>query len=121
MLLTAGLMTLVYIWLRKVCSPGMNLLLTFIGGFGTMLWPDAYIGLETKQSFCICVPGYMGLASGKIRTWPRLLMFSSMSALAISMKSTGIVLAPAIAYLVYLQFHSEWRARWKQARSHGRP
>src|SRR5437667_12611884 len=94
LLLTAGLMTLVYIWLRKVCSPGMSLLLTFIGGFGTMLWPYAYIGLETKQSFCICVAGYMGLASGKIRTWPRFLMFSSMSALAISMKSTGIVLAP---------------------------
>src|SRR5687767_15990736 len=47
--LTAGLLTILYLWLRKLCAPGMSLFLTLAGAFGTMLWPYAYIGLETKQ------------------------------------------------------------------------
>ena len=112
---TAALLTVVYIWLRRVCTPGMSLLLTLTGAFGTMLWPYAYIGMETKQSLFVSLAGYSGLAGGKIRTWPKLLTFSTLCALAISMKSTGIVLAPPIAYLAYLQFHGEWRAKWRQA------
>src|SRR5438045_469068 len=114
-LLTAGLLTTVYVWLRKLCTPGMSLSLALIGAFGTMLWPYAYIGLETKQSFFVLLAGYFGLATGKIRSWPRLLLFSIMCAFAISAKSTGIVLAPAIAYLVYVQFRDDWRSQWKQA------
>ncbi len=115
LLATAALLTVVYIWLRRMCTPGMSLLLTLIGAFGTMLWPYAYIGMETKQSFFVCLAGYLGLADGKIRTWPKLLTFSTVCALAISMKSIGIVLAPPIAYLVYLQFRGEWRVNWRQA------
>ena len=50
-LLTAGIVTVLYLWLRKLCSPMVSLLLTFTGAFGTMLWPYAYISLETKLSF----------------------------------------------------------------------
>jgi hypothetical protein len=113
-LLTAALLTVVYIWLRKVCSPGISLLLTLTGAFSTMLWPYAYIGLETKQSFFVCAAGYLGLADGKIGTWPRLVAFAATCALAISMKSTGFVLAVPIAYLLYLQFHGEWAVKWRQ-------
>jgi hypothetical protein len=115
LLLTAALMALVYLWLRKLCTPAMSLLLTVIGAFGTMLWPYAYIGLETKQSFFVLLAGYLGLARGKLRTWPQLLLFSTICALAISVKSTGFVLAPPIAYLVYVQFRHDWRSHWKQA------
>jgi hypothetical protein len=114
-LLTAAMLTILYLWLRKLCRPGMSLLLTIIGAFGTMLWPYAYIGLETKQSFFVLLAGYLGLATGTIRTWPRLLLFSTICGLAISSKSTGIVLAPAIAYLVYIQFKRDWHSRSKQA------
>jgi hypothetical protein len=112
--LTAALLMIVYLWLSKYCTPGMSLLLTLIGGFGTMLWPYAYIGMETKQSFFIVLAGYLALANGKIRTWPGLVLFSTIAAIAICAKSTGIVLAPPIAYLVYVQFRGEWRSRWKQ-------
>src|SRR5438552_7747604 len=91
-LLTAALMTIVYVWLRKLCTPGMSLLLTLIGAFGTMLWPYAYIGLETKQSLFVFLAGYLALGKGKIRTWSQLLLFSIICALAISSKATGIVL-----------------------------
>jgi hypothetical protein len=115
LLLTAALMALVYLWLRKLCTPAMSLLLTVIGAFGTMLWPYAYIGLETKQSFFVLLAGYLGLARGKLRTWPQLLLFSTICALAISVKSTGIVFVPPIAYLVYVQFRHDWRSQWNQA------
>jgi hypothetical protein len=112
---TAGTMAIVYLWLSRLCTPGMSLLLTLIGAFGTMLWPYAYIGLETTQSFFVVLAGYLALGGGKIRNWPRLMFFSTICALAMSVKATGIVLGPAIAYLLYVQFRGEWRARWKQA------
>jgi hypothetical protein len=114
-LLTAALLAIVYLWLNTFCTPGMSLLLTFIGAFTTMLWPYAYVGLETKQGFFIVLAGYLGLAVGKIRTWPRLVMFAIVCALAISVKATGVVLAPVIAYLLYVQFRDDWRSQWKRA------
>ncbi len=112
-LLTAGLVTVLYLWLRKLCSPGMGLLLTLTGAFGTMLWPYAYISLETKQSFFVLLAGCLALADGKLRTWPRLLFFAATCGLAMTVKSTGIVLGPAVAYLLYVQFGDDWR--WRRA------
>ena len=113
-LFTAGLATILFLWLRKVCSPGMSLFLTLTAAFGTMLWPYAYIGLETKQSFFVLLAGYLALAGGKIRSWPRVLFFAIVCALAMTIKSTGVTLLPAIAYLVYVQFRDDWRIRRSQ-------
>ena len=113
-LLTAALATILYLWLRKLCSPSMSLLLTLSGAFGTMLWPYAYIGVETKQSFFVLLAGYLALANGKLRTWPRLLLFAATCGCAISMKSVGIVLWPAIAYLIYVQFRGGLRSHRRQ-------
>src|ERR1035437_5989742 len=113
-LLTAALLTILYLWLRKLCSPGMSLFLTLTGAFGTMLWPYAYISLETQQSFLVLLAGYLALADGKLRTWPRLLLFAAVCGLAMTVKSTGIVLWPAIAYLLYVQFRGKWRLRRAQ-------
>ena len=113
-LLTAGLVTLLFLWLRKLASPGMSLLLALTAAFGTMLWPYAYIGLETKQSFLVLLAGYLALANGKIHGWPRLLFFALISGLALTVKSTGIVMWPAFAYLLFVQFRKDWRSRWKE-------
>jgi len=110
-LFTAGLLTILFLWLRRLCSPAMSLFLVLTAGFGTMLWPYAYIGLETKQSFFVLLAGYLALAGEKIRTWPRLLFFAAVCALAISVKGTGITLWPAIAYLIYVQFRGDWRSQ----------
>lgn len=114
-LLTSALLTVLYFWLRKLCSPGMSLLLTLAGAFGTMLWPYAYIGLETKQTILVLLAGYLALASKPIRSWPRLLLFALTCGLAVSVKSSALPLFPAIAYLVYLQFRDDWRSRRAQA------
>ncbi len=113
-LLTAGLVTILFLWLRKLCSPGMSLFLTLTAAFGTMLWPYAYIGLETKQSFFILLAGYLALADGKIYGWARLLLFAAACGLGMSLKITGVVLWPVIAYLIYVQFGDDWRQRRRQ-------
>jgi D-glycero-D-manno-heptose 1,7-bisphosphate phosphatase len=113
-LLTAALMTIVFLWLRKFCPPPTALVLTLAGAFGTMIWPYAYIGLETKQSFFVLLSGYLGLARGKIRGWPRLVLFAVLCAFALTVKSTGVIMWPAIAYLFYVQFRDDWKHRWGQ-------
>src|SRR5215510_4145816 len=37
-LLTAALLTILFLWLSRLCTPGMSLLLTLTGAFSTMLW-----------------------------------------------------------------------------------
>ncbi len=116
-LLTAATLAVLYLWLRKICSPGKSLFLTMTGAFGTMLWPYAYISLETKQTLFILLAGYMGLALGEIHSWPRATLFAVTCGLAITLKSTGVVLFPAIAYLIYAQFRDDWRSRRAQGLS----
>jgi len=110
-LLTALLLAVLYLWLRKLCSPGMSLLLTMSGAFSTMLWPYAYISLETKQTLFVLLAGYLALAIGEIINWPRVLVFAAVCGLSVSLKSTGIILFPAIGYLIYVQFRDNWRSR----------
>jgi len=113
-LITAGMVTILFLWLRKLCSPGMTLFLTLTAAFGTMLWPYAYISLETKQSLFVLLAGYLALANGKIYRWPRLLLFAASCGLAMSLKITGVILWPVVAYLVYVQFGDDWRERRSQ-------
>lgn len=108
---TALLVTLLFVWLRKLTSAGLAFLLAMAGAFGTMLWPYAYIGLETKQSFFLVLAGYLGLACSPIRSYSRALWFGIACAIGVSAKSTGIVLFPALAYLFYIQFRDSWRQR----------
>src|SRR5580765_4097955 len=108
---TAGLMVLLYLWLRKLSTPWMSLLLAMTGAFATMLWPYAYIGQETKQSFLVLLAGYIALANGKLRGWPALVLFGITGGLSLTVKNTGIVMWPAVGYLVYVQFRDDWRVR----------
>jgi hypothetical protein len=111
---SAATLAILFLWLRKLTSPGLSLLITLAGAFSTLFWPYAYIGLETKQSFFVLLAGYVGLADGKVRSWSRLIVLAVASALAMSMKSTGIILWPAFAYLVLVQFQGEWKTRLRQ-------
>lgn len=117
-LLTAALVTLLFLWLRKICTLGMSLFLALTAAFGTILWQYAYIGLEPKQSFFLFLAGYLAQADGKIDRSPRLLLFGFSCGLASSLKTTRITLWPVIAYLIYFQFGDNWRAR-QTAITHG--
>lgn len=108
---TALIVTVLFVWLRKLCSPSVSLLLALTAAFGTMLWPYAYIGLETKQSLFVMLAAYLGLANGRIVGWARLIGFAVVCGLAMTLKTTGIAMLPAFAYLVYVQFREDWRTR----------
>ena len=108
---SALLVTILFLWLRKLTSPGMAFLLTLAGAFGTMLWPYAYIGLETKQSLFLILSGYLALGCGPIRSLWKALLFGLCCAFAVCVKSTGNVLVPAVGFLFYAQFREGWRRR----------
>ena len=110
-LLTALLVTFLFGWLRKLTSPGLAFLLAMAGAFATMLWPYAYIGLETSQSFFLILAGYLAFVCDPIHSYFRALLFGICCAIAVSAKATSIVLFPAIAYLIYIQFRDNWRRR----------
>jgi len=110
-LCTALLLTVLFLWLRKVASPGVSLLITLMAAFGTMLWPYAYIGLETKQSLFVMLAGYLGIGCGRIGRWPRAILFGVVCGLAVTLKSSGVILLPMVAGLIYEQYKDDWRSR----------
>jgi multisubunit Na+/H+ antiporter MnhB subunit len=61
----------------------------------------------------ILLAGYLGLARGKIQGWARVLGFAVLCGFAMTVKSTGVIVWPAIAYLFYAQFRDDWRQRWR--------
>jgi hypothetical protein len=108
-LATALLLSVLFLWLLDLTSdPVWSFSLTMIAGFATMIWPYAYIGLETKQSLALLIAGYLALGSQSIRTWFRTAIFVVSCAAAVSVKSTGLFLIPAVAYLAFEYF---WRGR----------
>jgi len=112
MLLSAAIVAVTFLWIRRLATPAVALLLACIAAFGTMLWPYAYIGLETKQSFAVLLAGYAGLACAPRRTWPRTVAFAVVCGLAVALKSTGAILVPAIVFIVYVQFRRDERVQW---------
>ena len=107
---TALLISVLFLWLRKLTSPGLAFFLAMAAAFGTMLWPYAYIGLETKQSLFLLLAGYLALGRAPVRSFGAALVFGLCCAFAIGSKSNGFMLLPAVAYLGYVEFRDRWRA-----------
>ena len=81
------------------------------GGFCTLLWPYAYIGLEVKQSLALLLAGYLGLMNDGKATWSRVLLFALSCAVAVSVKASGTFLVPAILFLVGCYY---WRYSFRE-------
>ena len=102
MLATALLVTVLFVWCSRLAgSRTWGFLLALAAGFATMLWPYAYIGLETTQSLFLLLAAYLALGTTRRLTWPRALAFGLCAGIALSAKSGGILLAPAVAYLAW--------------------
>ena len=112
-LATSVLLTILFLWLRELTAhPVWSFSLTMIAGFATMIWPYAYIGLETKQSLALLIAAYMALGSNSVRTWLRTAIFVLSCAAAVSVKSTGLFLVPAVAYLAF-EYFVRGRVSWR--------
>jgi hypothetical protein len=104
-LATAALCTLLFVWASELTKNARwSYGLALAAAFATMLWPYAYIGLETTQSLCLCLAGYLALSGRARYTWLELFAFAFFSAAAITVKLNGGFLVPAILFLswVYL-------------------
>lgn len=106
-LATALSITLVFVWVRRLTgSWRWPYALTLIAAFATMLWPYAYIGLETTQSLCLLVAGYLALGRPSRRRWLEVIFFAGCCVSALTVKTTGLFLLPALAYLTFCYFTS---------------
>lgn len=104
-LASALLATLIFVWGSRLAgSRTWGLTLALVAAFGTMLWPYAYIGLETTQSLFLLLAAYLALAARGPRTWSRSLLFGLCAAVAVSVKSNGVMLVPAAAFLIWAYF-----------------
>jgi hypothetical protein len=74
-----------------------------VAGLGTLLWPYAYIGLETLQSLSLLLAAYLALRQTPF-TWLSTLWFALASTIAVSAKLNGIALVPAVGYLIWRRF-----------------
>jgi hypothetical protein len=107
-LFTAGTLTILFLWIWKINGSGRWAVILSLGaGFATFLWPYAYIGLEVQQSFLLMLCGYLVLARRWRPTLPRALTLAVLAGFAISVKTAGTVLIPAIVFLIWRFFGSE--------------
>ncbi|HUF17393.1 MAG TPA: hypothetical protein VMS12_05040 [Thermoanaerobaculia bacterium] len=107
-LFTAGILTILFRWIWRINgSARWAFILSFGAGFCTMLWPYAYIGLEVQQSFFLMLTGYLVLARKWQPTFLRLLAVAICAGFAISVKTAGTVLIPAVAFLIWKFFEGE--------------
>jgi len=108
-LATSLLCALIFIWVHRITSSLVwSYILALVAGFSTMLWAYAYIGLETTQSLFLLLAGYLALGPNQKRSRFRALLFALSCGLAISMKSNGLFLAPAVLSLVYFYLRDEF-------------
>jgi hypothetical protein len=101
-LATALLCTILFVWTRRETgSAGWGAALGLLAGLSTMLWPYAYIGLETTQSLFVFLAAFLALATDVPPTWKRTLAFAASAAVAVSVKTASVFLVPAVAWLAF--------------------
>jgi hypothetical protein len=101
-LLAALLSTLLFAWLNeKLASTRLALFLSLLAAFATLYWPYAYIGLESKASLFLMLAAWFALERSHSSNWRTVLAFSLAAGLALSVKSNGPMLLPAVAFLVF--------------------
>lgn len=111
-LASALLCTIVFVWVRRiVASAASATMLALATGLTTMIWPYAYIGLETTQSLFLLLAAYLVLADDKPATSLRTLFFALSAGIAIGVKANGFVLIPAVSFLMAIDWKRSGRAR----------
>lgn len=111
-LMTSLISTIVLKWSRQLTgSLKVAIGIALSASFATMLWPYAYIGLETTQSLFLLLAGFLALNYEKPVTWRRTLALGVAAGVAVSAKSNGFFLLPALVFLVAAFFWRDWHDR----------
>lgn len=116
-LAVSAVAAIIFLWTHRLTGNFFWAYLISAGGtLGTMLWPYAYIGMETSQSACLLGAAYLALAQSGPRSWKRTILFALCAGFGLSVKSNGIFLLPAIGYLAFHFLHDahDMRSRVRQ-------
>ncbi len=108
--MTAVISTIILKWSRQLTGGWkLAIAVTLSASFATMLWPYAYIGLETTQSLFLLLAGFLALNYEQPATWPRTIALGLAAGVAASAKSNGLFLLPALGFLVCAYLWRDWR------------
>lgn len=111
-LATSLLCTLILVWARRLTGSHVwGFCLALSAGLATMLWPYAYIGMETTQSLFLLFAAYLALQREKKGTWGEAAQLGLACAVAVSAKMNGIFLLPAVGFLLLIYF-TKTRSQW---------
>jgi len=108
-LLTAALGTVLFLWVAAVSNPRRAALWTAVGVFTTILWPYAYMGMETGQSLALALAMYFSVGPARATPLRRGILFAVFAGLALSLKVAGMFLLPAMAVLFWAEARREPR------------
>jgi len=104
---TALLVLLLFLWARRAGSPRRAAFVALGGAFATILWPYAFVGLETAQSLALFLAAFLALGCRAKVSGARTMGFAAAAILAVSLKSTGVMLIPAVGFLCVLYFRDQ--------------
>lgn len=101
-LLSAMLVTVLFFWCSRITgSLRYGFAIAVVAAFCTLLWPYAYIGLETKQSLFLLIAAYLAIEYQSPASWVAAVGLGAAAGFAVASKSTGAFLLPAAAFLVW--------------------
>ncbi|MGH9767493.1 MAG: hypothetical protein ACREAB_08685, partial [Blastocatellia bacterium] len=110
---SALLVTLIFIWTHAITrSFAWSFPCALGAGFATMIWPYAYIGLETSQSLFLTLAGFLAFRENVANRRLGALSLTLVCAIAVSAKSNGLFLWPAVIYAIacyFLNPQKSWR------------
>jgi glycosyltransferase involved in cell wall biosynthesis len=110
---SALLGALIFVWTHAITRRFAWSFFCALGAaFTTMIWPYAYIGLETSQSLFLALAGFLAFRENVANRRLGALWLILACAVAVSVKSNGLFLWPAIIYATACYFLSPektWR------------
>lgn len=103
---TALISSICFAWVKRITSSlKYSYVLSLALAFSTMLWPYAYIGMETTQSLSLFYLAYLCLEKRPTYSWKEILVFAGTCAITLSVKQNSIFLLPAVFYLSVQYFY----------------
>ncbi len=101
-LLSTLIVLLVFLWSERLTGDRLRAIgYALVAAFCTLIWPYAYFGMEVQQSLFLLLAAFMALAGTSRRGWGWWVLFGLCCGMILSVKPSSIVLAPAVAFLIF--------------------
>lgn len=104
---TALLMLIVALWVGRELDAARGRRWAVAALLSTPLWPYAYIGIETVQSLMLALTAFLAVGPCRIRRPWRVFFLVLCASAAVAAKSQGLLLVPAVVFLLVRAGRSE--------------